>query len=102
MKQTRSAAGFPATRPAHVVEPRLRIGCVHMRSAAVPPRTVSVGGRLPRTWLAKPTTHQVRRPPVIALPLPPQQRPQFVPDPAIEFFQHTFHFGEPEICNPAS
>jgi len=73
-----------------------------MRSAAVPPRTVSVAGRLPRPRFAQPATHQVLRPCTIALPLPPQLRSQFVPDPAIEFFQHALHFGELEVRDLSS
>src|ERR1035438_1276892 len=38
---------------------------------------------------------------VIALPLPPEQCPQLVSDPAIELFEYTLHFGEPEVRNPA-
>ena len=52
--------------------------------------------------LLQPARIRFCRPGVIALPLPPEQRSQFMSDPAIEFFQHTFHFGEPEVCNPAA
>jgi hypothetical protein len=37
-----------------------------------------------------------------ALPLPPQQRAQLVPDPAIELFQHSTFFPEPEVCHPTT
>ena len=97
-----ASLGFQQRDRPQVVEPRLRVGGMQMRGSAVPPRTASVGGRLRRAWPIQPSTHQVLRPRVSALPMPPLQRPQLVPDPAIEFFQHTFHFGEPEVCHPAS
>ena len=54
----------------------------------------------PRPHLVYPRPHQVLRPRVDALPLPPQNASQLAPDPAIEVFQHTFHFGKPEVRNP--
>src|SRR5262249_49783877 len=37
-----------------------------------------------------------------ALPLPPQQRAQLAPDPAIELFQHSTFFRESEVCYPTT
>jgi hypothetical protein len=74
---------------------------MHVRGFAVPPRTVSVGGRLPRPLFTQPDPHQILRSCVIVLPVPPLQCPQLMPDPAIEFFQYTLHFGEPEVRNPS-
>src|SRR5262249_22886214 len=80
---------------------RLRKGFVHVRSAAVPPRTVPVGGRLPGLRMTEPYPHQILRSRVIAFPLPPQQRPQLVSEPAVEFFQYALHFGELEVRDPS-
>ena len=85
----------------HAVEPVLGVGLVHMRGTAVPPRASPIGGRLPRPNLIYPSLHQIPRSPIDTLPLPPQQRPQLVPQPAIEFLQHVLYFGESEVGHPA-
>jgi len=100
MKPTKSAVGPPAAKPTHAVEVRLRKGFVHVRSVAVPPWTVSVGGRSPRSRFPQPGPHQILRSCVAAFPLPSQQRPQLAPNPAVEFFQYPFNLGEPEVGDP--
>src|ERR1700692_4237625 len=72
-----------------------------MRGTAVPPRASPVGSRLPRPTLIYPSFDQISRSCIDTLPLPPQQRPQLVPQPAIEFFQHVLDFSESEVGHPA-
>jgi len=101
MKPARSAAEHPAAKPVPCGRTKTsgrRRACA-MRP--VPPRTSSVGGRLPPPRFTQPGPHQILRPCVIAFSLPPQQRPQLMSDPAIEFFQHTFDRGEPEVGHPS-
>ena len=61
---------------------------MHMRGVAVPPRAAPISGRLPCSLLIQPRPHQISRPCIAAFPVPPEQAPQLVSEPAIEFFQH--------------
>ncbi len=85
----------------HAVEPFLGVGMVPMRGTAVPPPASPMGGRFPRPILVYPSLHPVQRSPIDTLPLPPQQRPQLAPQPAIEFLQHLLDFAESEVGHPA-
>ncbi len=77
MKQTGSAAAFPATKPAP---------CGRTRPSDRP-RSCARRRRS--------TTDHARWWPIAT------QGPQLVPDPSVEVFQHSLDLGEPEVRNPS-
>lgn len=84
------------------IKERLREGCVHVACATVPPRPALVASRAPCTFFRQPRLHQVLGAGIQAFPLPPQDAAQFVPDPAIHFFQRLLGLGQPKVGHPAA
>ncbi len=83
----------------YAVEPGLGKGLIHVRGTAVPPRASPIGGRRPRPNLFDPCRHQIPRSSIDTLPLPPQKRPQFAPEPTIEFLHHVIFVGSTPQCS---
>jgi hypothetical protein len=75
---------------------------VHVGSAALPPRAATIGGRLPCPDCIEARPNQMLRASKWALPVPPEQRAQLAPDPAIELFQHPTFFYESEVGHPTA
>ena len=73
-----------------------------MRGSGVPPWAVPVGGGSPRTRFVQSPFHQVLCSGFDAFPPSPEESAQLSPNPLVQFFKKSLHFGETKVVHPAA